>query len=134
MANLIYPKYKEAMLKSLGDTSLEYNDVRVAFIDVTEYTYDPSHEFFSDLTGVLDISVNSIQNKTFVGGLFDGDGVGFPLSDLDALITGLVIYIDTGFLTTSRLVLYADDLSDFPLSSSGNNIAIDWNPAGIFQL
>ena len=50
MANAIYPLAKKQMLQ--GGINLSSGNVKVALIDLADYTYSSAHEFLSDVAGV----------------------------------------------------------------------------------
>jgi len=133
MSNAIYPKYKQSLLD--GDTNIDVNDgtVKVALVDTGTYTYSATHQFLSDLTGVVG-TAQAIANTTVTNGLLDGDDVTFTSVSGNS-VEALVIYIDTGTSTTSRLVAYIDTgVTGLPVTPNGGNISITWNASGILQL
>jgi hypothetical protein len=134
MANAIYPKYKEAILDSLANSDLNDNTVKVALLQATE-TYAAADTFLSDITGGAVIGTAQIINNTTVtNGLFDGDDVTFTAVSGAQVVT-LLIYIDTGTPSTSRLVAWLDaGVTGLPVTPNGGNISITWNASGIFQL
>ena len=133
MANAIYPLYKQSLLD--GDTNIDLNDgtVKVALVDTGTYTYAGTHQFLSDLSGVVG-TAQTIANTTVTNGLFDGDNVTYT-SVSGSSVEALVIYIDTGVAGTSRLVAYIDTgVTGLPVTPNGGDIALTWNASGIFQL
>ena len=48
MANAIYPNFKEHLLGG-AETNLVANTVHVALVDTGVYTYNATHEFYTDL-------------------------------------------------------------------------------------
>lgn len=133
MANAIYPLYKQALLD--GDSNIDLNDgtVKVALVDTGTYTYSASHDFLSDLTGVVG-TAQTIAATTVSNGLFDGDNVTFTAVTGNT-VEALVIYIDTGVAGTSRLVAYIDTgVTGLPVTPNGGDITITWSGSGIFQL
>lgn len=133
MANVWYPKYKEALLSGGSDTSLITGTVKAALIDTGTYTYSSAHQFLSDLSGVVGTAV-TLGTKTVLSGLFDAaDAVFTAVTGVDA--EAIVIYIDTGVAATSRLVLYMDTgIGGIPVTPNGTDITIAWNASGIAQL
>jgi hypothetical protein len=133
MANEIYPKWKQRSMESgvpLGD-----NNVRAYLIDTGVYTYSDSHTFVSDLgSGIVGSQSGTFQNKTFTDGIFDADNINFTA------VTGnsaeaLVIFIDTGNASTSRLVAYLDTgFTGLPITPNGDDIPVVWPADGIFKL
>ena len=137
MANAIHPKYKQALLD--GDANIDINDgtVKVILIDTGVYSYTTwlnSSQFYSDVSGQVGGTPQTINNTTVTNGLFDGDDVTF------SSVTGneaeaILIYIDTGTASTSRLVAWLDTgVGNLPVMPNGGNITIQWNASGIFQL
>lgn len=137
MANAIHPKYKQSLLD--GDSNIDLNDgtVRAILIDTGTYTYTTwlnSSQYYSDVSGQVGGTPQIINNTTVTNGLFDGDNVVFPT------VTGnsaeaILIYIDTGTASTSRLVAWLDTgVSGLPITPNGGDITIAWNGSGIFQL
>ena len=136
MANAIYPKYKEALMKGNANVDLDGGTVKAALVDTGTYTYAETHEFLSSLSGVVG-TAQTIGNTTVgvvAAAVFDGDNVtytGVTGNSAEAL----VIYIDTGVAGTSRLVAYLDtDVTGLPVTPNSGDIAVTWNAAGIFKL
>ena len=133
MANAIYPLYKQALLD--GSANIDVNDgtVKVALVDAGTYTYSAAHDFLDDLSGVVG-TAQTIANTTVANGVFDGDNVTFT-AVTGATVEALVIYIDTGTPSTSRLVAYIDTgQTGLPVTPNGGDITITWNASGIFAL
>lgn len=133
MANAIYPKWKEALLQASSDSALT-GTVKVALVDTGTYTYSASHQFLSDLSGVVGTAQTIGATKTYTNGVFDGADVTFT-SVSGNTAEALVIYIDTGVAGTSRLVAFLDtNVTGLPVTPNGGNIAVTWNASGIFGL
>lgn len=134
MANAIYPKFKEALLD--GSANIDINDgtVKVALIDTGTYTYSTAHDFWDDASAGVIGTPQTIANTTVTNGLFDGDNVTFTAVSGNS-VEALIIYIDTGSSSTSRLVAYIDtSVTGLPVTPNGGDVAISWNASGIFQL
>lgn len=133
MANAIYPLYKQALLDQDSDSDLDDGTVKVALVDTGTYTYSASHQFLSDLTGVVG-TAQTIANTTVALGVFDGDNVTYTAVSGNT-VEALVFYIDTGNSATSRLVAYIDTgQTGLPVTPNGGDITITWNASGIFAL
>lgn len=136
MANAIYPKYKEALMKGNANVDLDGGTVKAALVDTGTYTYAEVHEFLSSLSGVVG-TAQTIGNTTVgvvAAAVFDGDNVTYTGVTGDSA-EALVIYIDTGVAGTSRLVAYLDtDVTGLPVTPNSGDIAVTWNAAGIFKL
>ena len=133
MANAIYPLYKQALLAGDTNISLSATNVRVALVDTGVYTYSAAHQFLTSLTGVVG-TAQLITTKTVVNGLFDGDNVTYTGVTGNS-VEALVIYVDTGTASTSRLVAFIDTgVTGLPVTPNGGDITVTWNASGIFQL
>ena len=132
MANAIYPKWKEAIIQASTNSSLT-GTVKAALVDTGTYTYSSTHQFYSDLSGVVG-TPGSIGTHTYTSGTFDGADVTFSAVTGNS-VEAIVIYIDTGTTTTSRLVAYLDTgYTGLPVTPNGGDITITWNASGIFTL
>jgi hypothetical protein len=133
MANAIYPLYKQALLDASANVDINDGTVKVALIDTGTYTYNSTHEFYSSVSGVVG-TPQTIANTTVANGLFDGDNVTFTAVTGNS-VEALLIYIDTGTASTSRLVAWIDtSVTNLPVTPNGGDITITWNASGIFQL
>jgi len=133
MANAIYPKFKEALWNQSANSNASTGTVKVALVDTGVYTYSAAHEFVSSLSGTVG-TAQTIGNKTFVNGILDGDNVTFT-GVTGNTIEALVIYIDTGNASTSRLISYQDtNVTGLPATPNGGDITITWNASGILAL
>ena len=134
MANAIYPLYKQALLDASSDSDLNDGTVKVALVDLADYTYSAAHDFYNDVSAAVVGTPQTIANTTVTNGLFDGDNVTFTAVSGDPC-EAIVIYIDTGNAATSRLVYYGDTgITGLPVTPNGGDITITWNASGIFQL
>ena len=132
MANAIYPKWKEALLQASSDSALT-GTVKVALVDLGAYTYNDAHDMLDDISGVIG-TPQTLGTKTFVGGVFDAADVTFP-SVSGATVEALIIYIDTGTPSTSRLVAFLDSgYTGLPVTPNGGNIDVLWDTDGIFKI
>lgn len=142
MANAIYPRYKSALLAPSAISpaptlDLLTSDVKVALIDTGAYTYDGGHhEFLSDIpSGAIIAQTGNLSGKTVgADGSFDSSDPTFTA------VTGvqceaIVIFIDTGQDSTSRLVAYQDTgISGMPITPNGGDINITVDADGWFTL
>lgn len=133
MANVVYPKYKEALLDGAANSDVNDGTVKAALVDTGTYTYNAAHDFYDDVSGVVG-TPQTIANTTVTNGLFDGDNVTYTAVSGNS-VEAIIIYIDTGSAATSRLVAYMDSgVTGLPLTPNGGDITITWNASGIFQL
>ena len=138
MANAIYPKWKETIMKAEANSELDSAEgatgVFVALVDTGTYTYSAAHQFYSDLSGIVGTN-QEITTKTQTNGTFDGSDVTFT-SVSGATVEALVIYRKNGGAnTTWPLIAYIDTgVTGLPVTPNGGNIDVTWNASGIFTL
>jgi hypothetical protein len=133
MANTLYPKWKEAVINGGSNVALS-GTVKAALVDTGTTAYSSAHDFYDDISSAVVGTPQTIANKTYTNGLFDGDNVTFTAL-AGATAEAIVIYIDTGSAATSRLVAFLDTgVTGLPLTPSGGDVTITWNASGIFQL
>lgn len=134
MSNAIYPKFKEALLDGSSNIDLNDGTVKVILVDTADYTYSAAHDFLDDVAAGARVATATLANTTVTNGLFDADDATFTSVTGDTS-EALIIYIDTGSESTSRLVAYIDTgVTGLPVTPNGGNIALAWNASGIFQL
>jgi hypothetical protein len=137
MANALYPEYKESLLDGDANTALTgtgSTGLWVALVDTGTYTYSASHQFYSDLSGIVGTD-QEIESVTTANGTVDGDDVTFP-SVSGSQSEALVLYRkNAGANTTWRLVAYIDTgVTGLPVTPNGGDILVTWNASGIFTL
>lgn len=135
MANVIYPKYKEALLNGDSNIELDGSNVKVILVDLADYTYSSSHQFLSDVAGGAIVATSgNLGSKTTTNGVFDSADPTFTAVTGDPS-EALIIYIDTGSSATSRLVaLYDTGVTGLPVTPNGGDINVAVNASGWFAL
>jgi hypothetical protein len=123
MANVLYPKFKEHLLKA--DVDFDTATIKAALVDTGTYTYSAAHEFYSSVSGVVG-TPGAITNPTMTNGVFDGDDVTFT-SVSGASVEAIILYNDTGVAATSHLIAYFDTATGLPVTPNGGNIVIAWD-------
>lgn len=134
MANELHKKWKEALVQHSSNSALT-GTVKAVLIDTGTYSYTDwqGDQFYSDVSGTVG-TPQTISTKTYTDGIFDGDNITFPT------VTGnsaeaILIFIDTGTPSTSRLVGWLDtSVTGLPVTPNGGDIAVSWNASGIFAL
>jgi hypothetical protein len=133
MANALYPIWKSALLQASANSALT-GAVKCALIDTGVVAYNAAHDFWDDVAAGVVGTPQTIANKTYVAGVFDGDDVVFT-AVTGASVEALILYVDTGTPATSRLVAYLDTgVTGLPVTPNGGNISVAWNASGIFGL
>jgi hypothetical protein len=137
MANVVYPKYKEALLNGSANSALTGSGTTglyAALVDTGTYTYSSSHEFYSSLSGVVGTD-QEVTSPTLTNGLVDGGDVTYTAVTGNS-VEAIVLYRkNAGANTTWRLVAYIDtSVTGLPVTPNGGNIVTTWNASGIVQL
>lgn len=133
MANTLYPKWKEALAQGIAGSSLA-GALKAVLVDTGTYTYNAAHEFYSSVSGATG-TPQAIGSKTYTGGLLDGADITFPAVPAGPNVEALVLFLDTGTPSTSRLVGYYDTgVTGLPVTPNGGDLPVTWNAAGILQL
>lgn len=121
MANVIYPKYKKALLSGGSNVNLLSGSVKALLVDTGAYTYDDAHEFLSDVPSGARISTSSsLSSKTV-----EDDGSFHSANSRWEGVTGVsvesvILFVDTGSPTTSRLVAFYDtSITGLPVTPAG---------------
>lgn len=138
MANLIYSKYKEALLAGDSDSALNGSGLTglyVALVDTGAYTFSDSHQFYTDLGAGVIGTDQEITSVTTTNGVVDGADVVFSALTATS-VEALVLYRkNSGASSTWRLVAYIDTgVTGLPVTPIGGDIDITWNASGIFKL
>lgn len=135
MANVIYPKYKQALLESNGTTELDGSNVKAILVDLADYTYSAGHEFLSSVPVAGRVATSSnLGSKTTTDGVFDAADFSFTAVTGDQS-EAIILYIDTGSEATSRLVAFYDTgITGLPVTPNGGDINITVNGSGFFAL
>ena len=137
MANALYPKWKEALIQGSANSDLSstgVNGVYALLIDTGTYTYNSTHQFYSDLTGIVGTEVELI-NKTYTNGNFDASDATFTAVN-GATVEAIILFRkNAGANTTWKLINYMDSgFAGLPVTTNGSDIVIEWSSSGIFTL
>lgn len=134
MANALYPKFKENVMKGLID--LTTGVVKVALVDTGTYTYSATHANVGSLTGHTVGTAQTIGTVSVTDGIVDGADVTYTAVTGNS-VEAIVIYVDSGVEATSYLVAYIDTgVTGLPVTPNGGDIAITWDNGAnkIFKL
>ncbi len=134
MANAIYPKFVEAMISQAfsGSPSIA-GTLKAVLIDLADYTYDAAHDFYNDASAAAVGTPTTLASQTYVDGLLDAANATIPAVTGDPC-EALILFLDTGTPSTSRLVAYLDTgVGGLPVTPNGGDVAVNWNASGILQ-
>ncbi|MBS1722365.1 MAG: hypothetical protein JSS66_05100 [Armatimonadetes bacterium] len=131
MANTLYDKGREAFLA--GDADWDANTIKIALLSAS-YTFSQSHQYLSDVTGVVATS-SALSSKTVTNGVADAADVTFS-AVTGSQVTQFIIYVDSGVAGTSRLLVYFDTATNLPVTPNGGDIGLTFDNGSnkIFRL
>lgn len=124
MANTLYPKFKEGLLK--GQFNLLTATVKAMLIK-SGYVYSDTHQYVSDILDYDNGRSSELINKSVTNGVFNANPV--TLNAIGAYqVIAVVLYIDTGSDSTSPLVAYIDTAAGLPFTPpAGGEVTIAWD-------
>jgi len=126
MSNGFYEKSGEALSQKkinwLEDT------IRLVLLDLKMYTPDlQQHEFLSSVPKAARIAVSEpLTGKTVTGFVWDADDLSLP-KVTGAVGAGVVLFQQTMFDKTSRLLLFVDTAPWLPFQPNGGDLQIRWS-------
>jgi hypothetical protein len=137
MANLLYPKFKQALLNKTHD--LDTDDIRAILVDGADYTYNAAHDFLDDIIAGARVAVSTqLTTPTILDGVFD------TADFVWATVTGdqsevIVLYNHSGNSaaadTQRQLILFMDTgITGMPITPNGGNINVTVHGSGWFAL
>lgn len=131
MACNVYNKAVEGLFNQEFDVGADTFRIMLLTAD---YTFDAAHEFFSEVTPGAHSNSSNLTGVTVVDRTFFADDKTFPSVNVGP-IAAFIIYKWTGNSTTSRLLFFSDEPSDFPIAANGSDITLDFDDLnGIFTL
>jgi hypothetical protein len=136
MSSAIYPKFREyALNMTLGAGGSPANPVvKALLVGQAGYTYSEDHQYLSDIPAAArEATSPALTDKTFTDGVFDASDT-LCANETGETTGAVVLFIDTGSPSTSRLVVYLSDGQGVPLTPNGLDVAIVFNELGIFGL
>ena len=125
--NQSYPKGDQ----KFGAGSINWTGDTIEVLRLTSaYTFSLTHEFESDLTGIIDRA--TLAGKTNTDGILDGDNIAFgaPASDVAAL----VVLKQTGNPATAPLLLFFDSAAGLPYAAAGRGMTWVWPDAANYKI
>lgn len=133
MANKTNDFFVQTALQSLWAGTIK------ATLLTAAYTYNPAtHDFYDDVTVGARVAVATLTNPlvviTATGTVaIDADDVTFVAVPAGSTVTQLVIWKDTGVEATSRILVHADVITNFPFATSGGDVDIVFS-AGVNRI
>ena len=132
MANVLYPKYKQALLNKEHD--MDTDSIRATLIDSGAYTYAGTHASYStDVPAGAKIAVSAqLTTPTIVDGVFDTADFAWTAVS-GAQSEAIIVFIDT-HATKGMAAFYDTGMTGMPVTPNGGNINVTVNASGWFAL
>lgn len=127
MANALYGKAKESLLS--GEVDLPSNAVKFLMVSSDYVVAIDTHEFVSDIgSGNIVARSGELDNKSVTLGVFDADNETVEEYG-NSGFEYLILYVDSGNDTTSRLLAYIDTADGLPVAATNGvaSIALQWS-------
>lgn len=150
MANTVYTKFLEQLANGGVDFDSAGTVVRCLLERSTSsYTVDKDHDFVSDLTGLVEISVASYARQTVASKAvtindtsnrveLTFDNVDFGNLESGQTVRALIFYVQTGGNDSSAsndpLIAYIDTATGLPATLGGGDFLVTIDAAGFIQL
>ena len=135
MANALFPKAKAAMLR--GELNFVTADIRALLIDSSDYTYDDTDEFLTDIAAGAQVKQsNTLAAKAVDAATarFSSDPAVFPAVTGDT-VEALMLYLHTGVSATARVIAYFDTgITGQPLTPDSSDVRVSLDDDYWFQL
>ena len=113
--------------KILGGAINFSTDTIKAVLVTGGYTFSDSHEFFSQVSGLVLGAPVTLANKSIAGGVFDADDAPFGAIAGGNIAQAILLYKDTGSPASSPLICYLDEVTGFPFTTNGSDVNATWS-------
>lgn len=121
-----YPKGLKAILD--GDVDLLADTISMQMYSGAA-VFDETHDFLNDIAGTKQGSPVTLTGKSTTDGLFTAT-VGAFSPPADETIVAVVLYVNTGVDSTSRLLAFLDEKADgtaMAIETDGSSFFLNWN-------
>jgi hypothetical protein len=132
MTNAVYPSFRTALLSPGID--LATVTIKAALVTVTSgttnYVYSAAHTMFSDVvSGSILAAGIALTSKAVSAQALIAASVVWPTVAISGTNKGdaVILYIDTGTPTTSKLIGYIDTATGLPVTPTGLDITLNWS-------
>jgi hypothetical protein len=102
------------------------------------YTYDAGHDFLNDVTAGHRVATATLASVTTTNGVLDAADFSFTgvTGTVGDEANAIILYVDTGVESTSRLYAYVDNYTPNPvyLTPNATTINVTVDAAGLFTL
>jgi hypothetical protein len=130
----LYPKTKAQFMQA--GANLMTGNIKALLIDTGAYTYDPTHGFLNQVPAGARIATSGALSGKAISDLAEFDSADPIFNSVNgATVEAVILFIDTGDESTSRLIMYQDDsITGAPFTPDGNNVQVVVAANGWFTL
>ena len=133
-SNVLYPTFKEALLK--GSIDLDSSTVYVTLVS-SSYTYSATDEFYStSITAYQVGNTGTLINKSFTTGTLSGSAITFPLVAEGDTVEHVIVFQSGTVGVSDYVVAHYDTgtIGGINITTNGSDIEVLWNSSGLFSL
>jgi hypothetical protein len=138
MANVLYPKGKQALLNK--EHNLSADAIKATLIDGADYTYGATHNtYVAGASGVADVAKVAVSaaltSPTITDGVFDTADFSWTAVSGD-VSEDIILWNDTPTTPTADplLAFYDTGMTGMPVTPNGGNINVTVHASGWFAL
>ena len=125
MTNSLYSKGKEHLLN--GDIDIDTATIKAILLSSSYTPNLTTHETISDVSAYRLNTDKTLANVTKTLGVVDADDVTFSAVTAGATARYVALYKDSGTTSTSWLIALYDTITNFPVTTNGSDIVIQWD-------
>lgn len=125
MANALYGKGKEHILN--GDIDIDTATIKAILLSSSYVPSLSTHEIISDVSTYRLNTDQTLTGVTKALGVVDANDVTFTAVTTGATAKYVALYKDSGVVGTSYLIALYDTITNFPVTTNGGDIVIQWD-------
>lgn len=125
MANALYAKGKEALLS--GAINIPTDTIKAILVSNGYTPNINTHQYLSSLEAYRLNTDQTLGTKSITSGVVDAADVTWTAVAVGATGSYVALYKDTGSAATSPLIALFDTITNFPVSTNGGDITVQWD-------
>ena len=127
MANALYGLGKQAILNK--EIDLDTDTIKAILLNSSYVPNLVTDQFLSGVTTyrVTGTTDQALTTKSVTLGVFDADDVTFTAVASGSTAKYVGLYRDSGSAATSQLIALFDTITNFPVTTNGGNITVQWD-------
>jgi hypothetical protein len=128
MSNFMYAKAGERLLAPLvGGSAPVAGTLKAALVKNTYPQSQTGDEFYTAISAYVVGTPIALASVTRALGILDAADIAYTAVAAGNVCEAVVIYMDTGVAGTSWLVAYIDQISNFPVTTNGGDVDVNWD-------